>query len=289
VVENGRVPLPVTLPRAAVSVIAVPVIAVAVIAVTAAGALAACGSGRPPVLGDPAPTVAATQPTDAPGQLAGLAAAAQDHRFVATYTLVTKDRPNRNVLVSLAADGSWRVDLPGGALSGAADVSMVGNATGIYQCLLSGAGTNALGTAPSDAPSTDPSAPPVISYPAPACVKVAAAGGGVPKKFDPGVQHVFTDWLGVMLDRDAPIEVFPATALAHAAGACFSVEPSSASLAPPIDAGVYCFTADGAMTAASTDAGTLTLNPGTAPAPPTNSLPGPITTGPAAPIKTAVA
>ncbi len=282
VVDNDRVPVTSALLRTAVTVTVI----------TAAVAAAGCGAGHPPVLGDPVRSTPATQPTDAPGQLAGLAAAAQDHRFVVTYAFTSKDHATRTVLVSLALDGSWRVDVPGGALSGAGDVSMVGNSNGTFQCLLGGDGTTLRAAppivGPSGSPSPGASAPPAAAvYQAPACVKVAALGSAVPHRYDPVVEHFFTDWLGVLLDRDAPIEVFAASPLPHSTGSCFSVEPSSASLAPPIDAGVYCFTADGTMTAASTADGTLIINRGSAAAPPTIGLPGPVTAGPAAPVRIA--
>jgi len=58
-----------------------------------------------------------------------------------------------------------------------------------------------------------------------------------------------------MLDRTAPISVFPASRLAHSTGACYSVESSSASLAPVIGSGIFCFTPDGTLTAAKIGAG----------------------------------
>jgi hypothetical protein len=268
----------------------------------------ACGGGHPPVLDDPGPPVA-TAPTDAAGRLAALAATAQDRTYVATYTLTSPGRTRRTVLVVVATDHTWRVDVPGGALSGAADVSVVRTNDGIYQCLLGGPGTTAgragagggaggeVIVAPTPSPSRAPSAkpspsasaspppPPVPAYTAPACVRIAAADGAVPRRYDPVFEHAFTDWLDVLLDRDAPISIFAASPPAHATGSCFSVEPSSASLVPPIDAGVYCFGADGTMTSAAIAAGTLTYASGTATAPATNTLPAPIVTGPAAPVK----
>lgn len=254
--------------------------------------VAACGTGHPPAIGDPEPTAVPTQPTDAAGQLAGLVAAAQDRHYVAAYTLTSHDHPNRTVLASVATDGSWRVDIPAGALSGAADVAIVGNATGTYQCLLSGSGTTAATTPDTPPPASSspgtPSAPPsapATDYVAPACVKVANAGEVVPHRYDPVFEHLFTDWLDVLADQNAPIDVFTASALPHSTGTCFSVEPSSASLVPPVDAGIFCFAPDGTMTAASIADGALTLDPPAGPAPPTNGLPAPITVGPAAPVK----
>jgi hypothetical protein len=281
--------------------------AVAVIVLTAAVTLAGCGAGHPPSLTDPTPSSAIpTGPVDAAGQLAGLAAAAHDRRYVAAYTLTGTGASGRSLLASLATDGTWQVDIGGGALGGGGNVAIVGLRTGTYQCLLSGPATAAATPTPppptspapspsasagaSGNPSTSTSASPSASptperYPAPVCVKVAAAGKAVPKRYDPVFEHIFTDWLAVMLDRTAPISVFPASPLAHSTGSCYSVESSSASLAPVINSGIFCFTADGTLTAAKIGAGTLTISGSTVAAPPTTTLPAPVTAGPAAPAK----
>ena len=47
--------------------------------------------------------------------------------------------------------------------------------------------------------------------------------------------------------------------LPGARGACYSVESNSAALAPPVDPGIYCYAADGTLTAARVGFGTLTL------------------------------
>lgn len=278
--------------------------AIVVTAFTAAVTLTACGAGHPPSLTDPTPSAAIpTGPVDAVGQLAGLAAAAHDRRYVAAYTISGIGMSGRSVLASLATDGTWQVDVAGGALGGGGNVAILGLKTGTYQCLLSGSATTAAIPTPpppspsasveaSARPSTGTSAsaspspsPTPVRYPAPVCVKVAAAGKPVPKKYDPVFEHIFTDWLAVMLDRTAPISVFPASQLAHSSGACYSVESSSASLAPVIDSGIFCFTADGTLTAAKIRAGTLTISGPAVAAPPTTTLPAPISTGPAAPTK----
>ncbi|HEY9481997.1 MAG TPA: hypothetical protein VIR00_03470 [Micromonosporaceae bacterium] len=284
--------------------------AIAVTVLTAAVTLAGCGAGHPPSLTDPTPSSdVPTGPVDAVGQLAGLAAAAHDRRYVAAYTVSGTGTSGRSVLASLATDGTWQVDVTGGALGGGGNVAIVGLKTGTYQCLLSGPATTAATPTPPPAPPPGPSAsvgasaepsisastsaspspsPTPVRYPAPVCVKVAAAGKPVPKKYDPVFEHIFTDWLAVMLDRTAPISVFPASRLAHSAGACYSVESSSASLAPVIDSGIFCFTTDGTLTAAKIRAGTLTISGSAVAAPPTTTLPGPISTGPAAPTKAPV-
>jgi hypothetical protein len=282
---------------------------IAVTVLTAAATLTGCGAGHPPSLSDPTPSSAIpTGPVDAVGQLAGLAAAAHDRRYVAAYTVSGTGTSGRSVLASLATDGTWQVDIEGGALGGGGNVAIVGLKTGTYQCLLSGPATTAATPTPppvtpptpslsasagasakpptsaSTSASPSPSATPV-RYPAPVCVKVAAAGKPVPKKYDPVFEHIFTDWLAVMLDRTAPISVFPASRLAHSTGACYSVESSSASLAPVIDSGIFCFTPDGTLTAAKIGAGTLTIAGSAVAAPPTTALPAVITAGPAAPTK----
>ena len=91
--------------------------------------------------------------------------------------------------------------------------------------------------------------------------------------------------MDVMTDRNAPILVFLAAPLPHSGGQCFSVEPSSASIEPPMQAGIFCYTADGTLTAAALAHNKLAIVGQPAPAPPSNPLPGPITNGPAAPVK----
>jgi hypothetical protein len=277
VADNGVVPIRTALVRWAT----------AVTVVTFGLAPAGCGAGHPPVIDSTVqPSAVPTTPTDAADQLAGVAAAAHDRRYAATYTLASHGRSDRTVLVTLATDGSWVVDVPGGALGGGADVAMVGLADGTYQCLLGGPATTVAATLP-PAVAPSPSVSPTGSgrYAAPACVKLAAAGGTIPGRYDPIFEHVFTDWIGVMLDHSAPISVFTASALPHSTGSCYSVDPSSASLAPPIAAGIYCFTPDGVLTAVALTAGTLTLTGAPVAAPPRTSLPGPVVPGPPAPTK----
>ena len=256
-------------------------------------ALSACG-GTPPDLGDGQPS-APTTPTDPQGQLAGLVAAAHDHRYVATYKLTRKGRADRTILAALATDGSWEVSVPGGALSGGADVSLVGTSAGTYQCLLGGPATTPV-SQPVPPPPPSPSAPPGASasptptgppppvYRAPACVRIAGPGKPVPHRYDPVIEHLFTDWPAVLIDRNAAIAVSAARPLPGSTGACYSVEPNAASLAPPIDPGIFCYSPDGTLTAAALDFGSLTMVNSPAAAPPTVGLPAAIITGPAAPV-----
>jgi hypothetical protein len=251
-----------------------------------------CGHTTPPhLLSDDPDNNASAAPAGPSDKLAALVAALQDKRYVSAYTLHTDGQPDRSVLVSIANDGSWRVDVPASALSGGANVSIVSDQTGVYQCLLGGPATN---VAPPVAPKASPGASPGASpspttapppfYASPACVKAAAAGKSLPKRADPTLEHIFTDWLDVMIDRNSPILVFQASQLPNSTGDCFSIEPSSASLAPPMSAGIFCFLSDGTLTAIATVHNPLTIvgTPGAATA--TNPLPGGLITGPIAPI-----
>ena len=228
----------------------------ALLATTAVGCavLASCTS-HPPILPDETPTTAPvpTAPTDPWGQLAARVAAARDNRYVATYNLQKPGRPARTVSVTIAADGSWLVAIPGGALGGTADVAVAQTRAGLFECTTS---------APAN------------------CYRVADPGGAVPARNDPRIEHLFTDWLGTLGDRDVAISVDPATPPPGARGQCFSVGSDSAALAMPVDPGVYCFDEKGTLTAAAlTAAGTLMLVSGPAAAPPTVTLPGAVVPG----------
>jgi len=181
--------------------------------------------------------------------LARRAAAGKDRRFVAAYTW-TGGGAQRTVTVTIAVDGTWRVDVPGGALGGQAHVTLVGRPEAVYQCSTAG------------------------------CSRIARAAGDVPAAYDPKVQHAFTDWPAVLTDRTAPISVAPAKPVPGAAGGCFSVEPTAVALAPPIEAGIFCYDDSGLPTAVVGRFGTLVLAGAPAPAPPTATLPGPPSAGP---------
>jgi hypothetical protein len=229
-------------------------------AVLLAGCLAACGGDAPeppaPTPTTPPSSAAPVGGTDARVELAGRAALAQDHRFAALYTLDSRDRAQRSVVATVATDGSWRVDIPAGALGGAADVSIVQLADGVYQCALPSA--------------TNPVTP--------SCVRVADPGRRIPRDYDPKVQRVFRQWLGVFTDRQAPLSVESAELLPGAQGACYSVDSISASLKAPVDVGIYCYADSGLLTAARVSYGTFTLV-STAAAPASVTLPGPVTAG----------
>jgi hypothetical protein len=217
-----------------------------------------CG-GEPPVRPDQSPSARpATAPADPWGQLAARVAAARDNRYVAAYSLVSRGRAARTVTVTVARDGSWIVTIPGGGLGGGADIAIAATPAGLYQCVLGAT---------------------------PGCVRVAAPDGQVPPRNDPRLEHLFTDWLAVFLDRAVAISVDTAAPLPGARGACFSVEPNAAALTPPVDPGIYCYDEKGTLTAAALGMGTLTLSSTPAPAPASVVLPGPVVPG--APLPTA--
>jgi hypothetical protein len=216
------------------------------------GAVAGCTRAGPPRQ-TPASTPPSTPPAaavvDARGQLAVRVAAAEDRRYVAAYQLYDGGGRARTVTVVVATDGSWQVDLPGGAMSGRADIAVTRNADGLYQCRLGHAAS---------------------------CVRVAGPDGSLPADIDPRVQHIFTDWMDTLTDTSAALSVAATSRLHGSRGDCFAVDSNTASLRPPIDPGVYCYDRTGMLTAARVGFGTLLLSTGPAPAPPTAMLPGPV-------------
>jgi hypothetical protein len=220
--------------------------------------LAACTTApaAPVPSSDPAPQQADRD------QLAGLAAAAKDKRYVASYTFTVPDRPTRTVTVAVAADGSWVVAIPAGALSGLADVAVYSSAAGLFQCTL-GPASGTAGSRPDLEPLT------------PGCRQVPSLTAAT----DPRVHHLFTDWIDPLVDRATALSVASVPALDGAQGACFSVESNSAALAPPVDPGVYCYQADGVLTAAQVGFGTLVLAGAVAPAPGSVTMPAPVVGG----------
>jgi hypothetical protein len=233
--------------------------------------LAGCGGEAPAAPTETgSPTPVATAPSTARARLAARAAAAQDRRMVASYRLSTPDLPDRTVSVTLAIDGTWRVDVAHGALGATTDVAVARSKEGLHQCALAAAGQ----PAPSSQPPSSQPVPAGQSAPA-GCVRVTRLGS----RYDPRVQHVFTDWLAALTDQRAALAVSPAKAIKDVRGECFSVESSSASLPAPLDLGIYCFDQDGTLTGAALGFGTLVLDGAPGPAPATVSLPGPVVTG----------
>jgi hypothetical protein len=232
----------------------------ALTAVALACSAAGCGDAAPATVPPPtgaAPLSTPPDPGDARVALAARAALAQDRSATALYTLDSGGRPQRSVVATRATDGSWRVDIPGGALGGTADVSVVRIDAGIFQCSL-------------------PSATRSV---APTCVKVADSDKRIPRRYDPRVQRIFHDWLNVFTDRRAALSVSTAQPLAGAEGSCFAVDSISASLKAPVDVGIYCYAEDGLLTAARVDLGELRLAAAPAAAPPSVDLPGPVVAG----------
>jgi hypothetical protein len=231
------------------------VVAAALCGLAAAGG---CVSGPPPDRPDASrtPAAGAGQPW---ADLARRVAAAKDRRYVASYSWTgggTGDGTRtgggtRTVTVTVALDGTWRVDVPGGAQGGQANIALVGRPEAVYQC--AGAG----------------------------CVRVGRSAATVSPEFDPKVHHAFTDWPAVLTDRGAPLSVAVAKQVGGAAGACFSVEPTSAALAPPIEAGIFCYDDQGVTTAVVSRFGTLVLAGAPGPAPQTATLTGPVIARPA--------
>lgn len=222
-------------------------------------AAAACGGGDE-AAPQPTPAASSAPPPagspDARSDLAAHAALALDRSYAALYSLNDGSGQPRNVVATVGADGTWRVDVAGGALGGTADVSIVSLAAGVYQCTMSSP-TN-----------------PVAS----ACVRVAEPGKRVPKAYDPKVQRLFRQWLPVFTDRQSALAVARVQPLAGAQGTCFSIDSISASLDAPVDVGIYCYAGDGLLTAARVGFGVLTLVNQVA-GPATVQLPGPETGG----------
>jgi len=218
--------------------------------------LAACGHDEPaPAPTTPLPSLAGDAP-DARADLAGLATIAQDHAYAALYSLDDGHGVARNVVATSAVDGTWRVDVSGGALGGTTDVTIASTKAGVYQCTVSSP----------------------LQPITPTCVRVANPGKKVPDAYDPEVERLFRPALDVFTDRQAPLSVGAVQPLPGAKGSCFSVDTIAAALSAPVDVGIYCYTPDGVLTAARVGFGTLTLA-STGAGPATVTLPGPETQG----------
>jgi hypothetical protein len=226
------------------------------LAVALLAGLTGCGSSGGPGLVTPA-TTAPVDPDDPAGLLASRAAAALDQRYVAAYRYTPAGGPPRTVTVLVALDGTWRVDIPHGAMSGTVDVSVVRTDQGLYQCQL---GANAI------------------------CVKVAGVDGRLGASIDPKVEHIFVDWLSVLTDREQAISVAKSQNLPGSTGLCFSVQPSAASLNAPMDPGILCYDDDGTLTAAVFTWGSVRLTADPVAAPPTTPFPGPVVPGEPLPL-----
>lgn len=211
--------------------------------ILATGALLAACSDPPPTTDTSTPDA----PDDPRTVLAARAALARDLHQVASYQVKSPDRPDRTVTITSAKDGSWRLDVPGQALGGTVDIALVSTKAGLYQCALPAAG----------------------------CVRISR----VTSSFDPKLQHVFTDWLAVFMDRDAALAVSVAAALPGVQGSCFAVDSSAVSVKAPLDAGIFCYAENGTLTGARTSAGTLSLLGTPSAGPDSVTLPGAIKDG----------
>ncbi|MGH3645611.1 MAG: hypothetical protein ACRDTM_00285 [Micromonosporaceae bacterium] len=208
---------------------------------------AGCGGSKPLNV---TPSASTPAPPETPAeQLLGRVAAAKDARYAAAYTLRTKGRPDRTVTVTLAADGGWSFAVPGGAHGGRRDVTLAGTDQGVFQCTGKG------------------------------CVKIAGAGKPVPRAYDVRVQRPFVDWLDVLADTRAALSVAGDTTFSVPIGDCFSVEPNAAALAPPMDAGIYCFDTDGVLTGAQFGGRSLVISAAAGKPPKTLKLPAPVIAG----------
>ncbi|MDG4768527.1 hypothetical protein O7632_31195 [Solwaraspora sp. WMMD406] len=257
-----------------------PAVLMSVLFVTlSAVLLAGCGSTPPVTSSTQSPSPESTVPVTDRTRLAAAAAAASDLRMTAFYRLTTAGRPDRTVAVTIATDGSWRVDVPGGALGGAVDVAMVRDAGGLFQCVLPSAGQTGQTEPTEQTEQTEQTGQTGQPGQAGSCVRLGEADAEIDPAVDPRVQHLFTDWPAVLADRRAPLAVSEAEPLSGVDGTCFSVESTTASLSPPLDVGIYCYRADGTLTGARLGLGTLGLAGAPGAAPPSITLPGPVTAG----------
>lgn len=228
-------------------------IAAVVLFTLAAATLSACGgssgdtavpspSPAPPPTSDRAPIGT----TSAAAELAGLAAAAKGRQYSAVYELTRPKREPVDVTVEVAADDRWSVEIPGGAKGGKADVTIARNRDTYLQCV---------------------DAKPDV------CAPIATKDEEIPAKVDPVIQHVFTDWLDVMLNRSSPVSVAHADDLKGSQGECFWLERNSVTVSSPIPNGVYCLRSDGIVTAVKSEFGLLRLDGEPAEAPSKFKLP----------------
>ena len=215
----------------------------------------ACGGAEP--IAEASSPAAAAKPAEPRLQLAARAAAAQDLRQVAQYAFRANGRPQRMVVVTLAADDTWRIDVQGGALGGTVDIALVRKGGKTYHCALAS-----------------------TTYATPGCVEVTKMN----KAFDPLVWHLFTDWLNAFTDRNMPLVVSKANSILGTTGTCFSVDSSTVSVTAPVDAGIYCYADDGTLTAVRVSFGTLSLVAPPTVGPPTVTLPAAVIPGKPLPI-----
>ena len=167
----------------------------------------------------PRPADRPPSPTRA-GQLAARVAVAQGpavrrrvHADAARATAATGP-----VLVTVATDGTWRVDIPGGALGGTADVAIAYRPDGLLPVRAR--------------PPAEPAC--VARSPAPA---TEAAG----RRSTRGCSTSSRTGSTCSLDRQRAARRGRREPLAGATGTCFSVEPTHRGSRPPVDPGIFCY------------------------------------------------
>ena len=186
-------------------------------------------------------------------ELAALAAAAQDRHLVAQYVYSRAGQPDRTIVFTSANDGSWRVDVPGGALGGAATSRWPPRSTGCSSapCRRSAGRSRRAAYASVTATTRSRAGRP----PDPASAHrlagrahrpARAVGGGPGQRAGGRHRHLL---LG---------------------GVHFGVAQR------PADVGIYCYDRDGTTTGVRTGAGTLRLAAPPGPAPATVQLAGPV-------------
>ncbi|WP_245665395.1 hypothetical protein [Actinoplanes subtropicus] len=221
-------------------------------ALLALAVTAGCG-GAPDPQPTPTPSAGGDDTPDSRSDLIARATLAQDKAYAALYTLTESGNGRQhNVVATIGADGTWRVDVSHAMLGETADVSIVSTAAGVFQCTVS----------------------------APSCVRVADPGKKVPKDYSPQVERLFRQWLPVFTDRQSALAVTEVDPIDGAQGTCFSIDSIAASIKAPVDIGIYCYAQDGVLTAARVDFGQLKLVNQVA-GPATVPLPGPVGPGPA--------
>ncbi|WP_156926214.1 hypothetical protein [Glycomyces arizonensis] len=191
--------------------------------------LAGCGTATAVNEPDPEPRAAGARVA-----LIGRVSKALDTSFTAEYEW----SEGSAVTVWAAEDGTWRVDVPGWGLGGAADVSVAWTTGGFFQCADQ------------------------------RCVKLAGITGEIPEDYDPQVQRPFVEWLPLLLDRRMPFAV-------SRDGDCFELEPNTVVVDTPLPPGEWCLDEAGTVLSVSADGfGTLTLEGEPQAAAATVELPG---------------
>ncbi len=214
--------VPVTLSRPAPVLSIAAALALIVTGCDGAGDAEAQTSPSPSV----SPTSAALRPST---QLAARAALGQDQHYSASYRFTPSGGgPAGSARVERTKAGV-RLDIlqPADAANVERTTVVVTTTAGSVYCRLTATGKG--------------------------CVKQPPTG------LDPRAQHAFTDWLEKFADPAAAISVAVTAPPKGAAGTCFSVEGTTASVDPPVDPGTYCFDNVGRITALSLGSGVFTV------------------------------